>query len=336
MKENVLISGLTTMRLGGPARYVKEISELRQIPEIFEFAKTEGLPVFILGGGSNVIGRDEGYEGVIIVNKLRGIQILREVAGEVIIKGYGGEILDDFIEFGVKRGYSGMEAMGAIPGTLGAAPVQNVGAYGQEISQVLQWVEAYDRKTESVVKITTDKMKLGYRRSIFNFGADAGRYFIISVVVKLSKTSLRPPFYTSLQAYVDEHKVTDFLPASIRRMITEIRATKMPDPKEIASSGSFFKNVIIDDKDVEAAKERGIQVWQEGGRNVVNSGWLIEQAGLKGREFFGMRVWDKAALILVNIDARSYANLARAREHIVGIIREDYGFTLEQEPIEIV
>ena len=326
--ENVLISELTTMRLGGAARFVIDVENLEDVREAYAFAKEKGLPVFVLGGGSNVIGRDEGFDGVLLVNGLRGTSDV----GDGEFKGYGGEVFDDFVALTVERGYSGMEAMSAIPGSLGAAPVQNVGAYGQEMSEVLMVVEAYDSREDAVVKFTTPEMKLGYRRSIFNYGPDAGRYFIIAVTVKLSREMLAPPFYNSLQRYVDERGVTDFSPASIRRAVMEIRADKLPNPAEVASAGSFFKNVYLNDAEAKQAEARGILVWP-GGK--VPSGWLIEHAGLKGREFYGFRVSEKAALILINENATSYADLQKARQAICDAVFEKFELRLEQEPVEI-
>jgi len=173
---------------------------------------------------------------------------------------------------------------------------------------------------------------LGYRRSIFNDGGGAGRYFIIAVTVKLQKKELRPPFYTSLQRYVDEHGVSDFSPVSVRRMVMEIRAAKLPDPAVVASAGSFFKNVYLTGEEVAGAEARGIPVW-DGGK--VPAGWLIEQAGLKGRELYGFRVSDKAALVLINESASSYADLAKARGAIVDAVQKKFDLRLEQEPVEI-
>jgi UDP-N-acetylmuramate dehydrogenase len=333
IRENIPISELTTMRLGGNAKYVIQLEKPEDVPKAYQFAKAKNLPIYILGSGSNVIGRDEGWDGVILINQIRGIEILEKTEGELILKGYGGEILDDFIAFSVNLGYSGIEALSAVPGTLGAAPVQNVGAYGQEISQTLESVEAYDSKTNTVVKITTPEIHLSYRRSIFNHGKDAGRYFIISVTVKLKKTHLEPPFYTSLQTYIDTHNITDFSPSSIRKMVTKIRAAKLPDPKIIASAGSFFKNVYLKTPaEAEAAKAKGIPVWDG---NKIPSGWLIENAGLKGREFYGFRVSDQAALILINDHATSYASLEKARTAIEDAVYKKFGLKLEQEPVEI-
>ena len=322
------------MRLGGPARYVITVTTPDEVKEAFDFAEEKGLPVWVMGGGANTIGRDEGFDGVVILNRIKGIED-KVVADELILRGMGGEIWDDFVKFAAKRGYSGIEAMAAIPGTLGAAPVQNIGAYGQELMNVLKEVEVYDAQEKKFKTLTPDEMGMSYRKSIFNQPENKGRYFIISVTVRLHKGQLEPPFYTSLQRYVDEHQETDFSPENIAKMVTAVRDGKLPDPKKEASSGSFFKNVYLSDEQAEQAVEKGIQVWRENGKNIVNSGWLIENAGLKGKTFYGMRVSEKAALVLINDSAKSYADLAKAREEIRRIVYEKYGFELAQEPVEV-
>lgn len=326
--ENVEIKELTTMRLGGLARYVIELETVEDVEKAYLFAKERQLPVFILGTGSNVIGKDEGFKGVILLNRIKGIRSIDELT----VVAMGGELLDDLVAFTTEKNLSGIEALSAIPGTVGAAPVQNVGAYGQEIVQVLDSVLAYDLKEEKYVTIKAEDMKLGYRSSIFNHGEDAGRYLIISMTIHLSHDTLTPPFYTSLQNYVEEHQITDFSPKSIREMVTEIRWSKLPKPEEMASSGSFFKNVYLDDAEADRLRGMNVPVWEG---NKVPSGWLIDHAGLKGMVFHGMRVSEKAALILINESAQSYAHLKQAREEIVSIIKKKYGLTLQQEPVEL-
>ncbi|MDR0591157.1 MAG: UDP-N-acetylmuramate dehydrogenase [Candidatus Nomurabacteria bacterium] len=334
MQENVLISKLTTMRLGGPARYVQEVTEPKQVAEAYDFARKNSLPVYVLGYGSNVIGRDEGFDGLVLVNKLKGVETVSETGDEVVIKAASGEMLDDLCGFTAERGYTGIEAMSAIPGTVGAAPVQNVGAYGQEIANVLVGVSAYDTSQGRTLWIDAADCQLGYRRSIFNT-TEFGRYFITAVTIKLRKGQLRPPFYISLQAFVEQNGLTDFSPMAIRQAVTAVRAGKLPDPKQIASSGSFFKNVVVDDATAAKMQREGVRTYEEGGRNTVPSGWLIEQTGLKGKEFHGMRVSDKAALILINESAHSYADLAAARQEISDAVYKKFGFRLEQEPVEL-
>ena len=335
--ENVKISDLTTMRLGGEARYLVDIEELADVKAAFDFAAEKNLPVFILGAGANTIGHDDGFPGVIIRNQIKGIEVVLETSDEVAIRAYGGETWDDLVQFACDRAYSGIECLSKIPGTVGAAPVQNIGAYGQEISQVVESVEAYDTKERELVAIGAEEMQMGYRSTIFNHGADAGRYFIISVTLLLENEEfLEPPFYSGLQKYIDAHGETDFSPVNIRRMVSEIRAEKLPDPEFEPSAGSFFKNVYLNDEDADAARARGLKVWdKEDGRHMINSGYLIEQAGLKGKVFHGFRISDKAALILINESAKTYANLDAARAEIRAAVKEKFGYELEQEPVEL-
>lgn len=357
IEENVPIRNLVTMRIGGPARFVITVTSEEEIPEAYQFAKERNLPVCVLGGGANTFAKDEGFDGVIILDRIMGISEVErpevessedkspESSDIACFKAYGGEQWDDLVTYVSERGYSGIEAMAGIPGTAGAAPVQNIGAYGQEVTQVIVSVDAYDTKTGEFVVIPASEMKMSYRKSIFNSGENVGRYFIYATTVRVKKGQLNPPFYRSLQAYVDEHHETDFSPLNIARMVKAVRNSKLPDPEKIASAGSFFKNVYLTDEEADEAEARGIQVWRnakevgpdspEKRTNLVNSGWLLEEAGLKGKVFHGMKVSEKAALILINEDAKTYADLAAARDEIANIVFEKFGFRIEQEPDEI-
>ena len=158
----------------------------------------------------------------------------------------------------------------------------------------------------------------------------------MAVTVRLHAKNLEPPFYNSLQRYIDDHKETDFSPQNIRRMVSIIRNEKLPDPEKVASAGSFFKNIHVDKAGADAAESQGIPLWRnKDGGGKINSGWLIEACGLKGEIMRGMRVSDKAALVLINESAKSYADLAAAREEIVGTVAEKFGLVLEQEPVEM-
>lgn len=337
IRENVPISELTTMRLGGDAHFLVTVETPEDIRSAYEFAKEKGLPVWIMGSGANTLGHDEGFPGVVILNQLHGVEVIKEDGDTIVLRGMGGEIWDDFVQLTCEKGYSGIEAMSKIPGTLGAAPVQNIGAYGQDIAQVIKFVEAFDTKTGEFVTINKNDMKLGYRRTRFNSGEDKGRFFITAVTVELKKGELKPPFYNSLQSYIDKHNETDFSPMNIRKMVSAIRSEKLPDPKVIASAGSFFKNVYVDRAAADVAEAQGISVWRsKDGGGKINTGWLIEACGLKGKIMRGIRVSEKAALVLINESAKSYADLAAAREEIVGTVAEKFGFLIEQEPVEMI
>ena len=338
IKENIPLSTLTTMRLGGNAQYVLEVEALKDIPEAFDFVKDYKLPFFILGGGANTIATDEGFSGAIIINKIKGIEVISETSDEAVVRAFGGEVWDDFVEWTCERGYSGIEALSKIPGSVGAAPVQKIGAYGQEVSQTIESVEAYDIKTGELVVIGREDMKMSYRSTIFNTGKDAGRYFIVAVTFVLENEEyMDQPFYNSLQNYLDEHQITDYSPKNIRAAVSAIRAGKLPDPATTPSAGSFFKNIYLTDEEADEAKKKGIKIWEKpDGRKMINSGYLIELAGFKGKVLHGIRVSDKAALVLINENAHSYSDLANAKEEIVNAIHEKFGFTLEQEPVMIL
>lgn len=330
------IAELTTMRLGGKAKFIVEIETPEEVEGALAFAKERNLPVWVMGGGANTIGHDDGFDGVIILNRIKGIEVLSEDDGSLLVKAMGGEVWDDLVKFTTERNCTGIEAMSMIPGTVGAAPVQNIGAYGQDISQVITEVEVFDLHEEKYTTLTRDEMNLGYRTTRFNYGEDAGRFVILAVFLKLKKGELRSPFYNSLQRYIDEHHETDFSPKNIRRIVSEIRADKLPDPEKVASAGSFFKNVFVDAGGVRLAEEKGVPFWPtKNGGGKINSGWLIEACGLKGKELYGFRVSEKAALVLINESARSYADLVKARTEIIDTVREKFGYTLEQEPVEI-
>lgn len=325
------------MRLGGAARYVAEVTSLPELKEAYDFAHEKGLPVFVLGGGANTIGRDEGFDGVLILNRLCGIEVVEETSDDVLVRAMGGEVWNDFVKFCCEREYSGTECLAAIPGTVGAAPVQNIGAYGQEIAQTTDHVEAYDTETSEMVILGRDEMKMSYRSTIFNAGLDAGRYFITAVTLRLENSEfLEPPFYASLQKYLDENGVREYSPMAIYEAVSAIRAAKLPDPTVEASAGSFFKNVFLEADEVLAARAKGLKIYEKpDGRFMVNAGALIEGVGLKGELLHGFRVSDKAALILINESAGSYADLAAARSEIRERVFEKFGLRLEQEPVEI-
>lgn len=333
VNENILISSLTTMRLGGPARYVLEIERPEDLPDAYGFAATYRLPIFVLGFGANTIGHDEGFPGVIIINRMRGITTEPTENG-VRLHIMGGEYWDDVVAYACDKGLTGIEGLSKIPGLAGAAPVQNIGAYGQEISDTLESIEVYDPATHATRTLSRTELDFGYRRSILNTTA-AGRYFVISITLVLHRGSMPQPFYRSIERYATDHGLTDFSPAGIRTIVSAIRAAKLPDPAVQASAGSFFKNIFIDEPTAEACEAKGYPVHRTPTGGKINSGWFIEHAGLSGQLLHGIRVSSTASLVLINESAQSYADLAAARDEIISKVYDKYGFWLEQEPVEI-
>lgn len=338
IRTNIPLKNFTTMRLGGPARYFADAHTPADVQQLYHWAKSQNLPVFILGGGSNLIARDEGYAGLVIRMRVPGFEIKEDNSGSTTIKIGAGEIWDSVVERSVLMNLSGIEAMSAVPGTAGAAPVQNVGAYGQEIAETLISLEAYDTQTDTFVVLQNEDCEFSYRHSIFR-GREQGRYVIVSITLALSKVQPKPPFYATLQAYLDEHNITFYTHQIIRDAVKAVRAEKLPDPTKIANSGSFFKNSIIESWQADELRTQfpDIKLFEMAdGRMKVPSGWLIERAGLKGMLTQGIRVYDKNALVLVNESAQSYSDLVTAREHVIDTVRDTFRIIIEQEPLEVV
>lgn len=334
---NIPLKNHTTMRLGGNARFMTDVTSAAEIAEIYRNAKGQNLPIFVLGGGSNIIVRDEGYNGIVIHNRITGFDIIDDQPSDITLKIGGGEVWDSVVQRTVDMHLTGIEAMSGIPGTAGAAPVQNVGAYGQEIADTLLSLEAYDSQTDSFVTLQSNDCGFSYRDSIFR-GEATGRYVITSITVKLYKNAPQPPFYAAVEQYLAVHNITLFTPQVIRDAVIAIRADKLPDSKIQPNTGSFFKNAIVEAwqlTDLRANYPDIPTYDMPGGRFKIPTGWLIEQAGLKGQTLHGMHIHDKNALVLINESATSYADLAAARDEIIGAIRDKFRIAIEQEPLEI-
>ena len=334
---NIPLKNYLTMKIGGNARFMTEVHAPQELAEVYKNSKKQNLPVFVLGGGSNVIATDKGFDGLVIRIKIPGFEVISEDSSFATIKIGAGENWDTIVEKAVQMNLSGIEAMSAIPGTAGAAPVQNTGAYGQEIADTLVSLEAYDSQTDSFVTLLNEECGFSYRNSIFR-DKEYGRYVITSITLKLSKALPQPPFYDSLQKYLDEHNIKIYTQEIIRNTVIAIRKEKLPDPKIMPNTGSFFKNGLVEKWQLENLKNINpdTPTYDMGdGTYKVPSGWLIEQVGLKGQALHGMKVYDKNALVLVNESAKSYDDLALARDEIIGKVRDTFHIQIEQEPLQI-
>lgn len=325
------------MQLGGNARFMTEVHTPEEVATVYRNAKTQSLPVFVLGGGSNVVAKDEGFAGIIIRMRIPGFEIIADTLNSTTIRIGAGENWDETVKRTVEMRLTGIEALSAIPGTVGASPIQNIGAYGQEIANTLESLVAYDTQTDAFVTLQNADCGFSYRHSIFR-GAETGRYIVTSVTFKLSKTNPQPPFYKALQTYFDEHHIEIFTQDVVRNAVIDIRTNKLPDPDLLPNSGSFFKNAIVEDWQLNDLRsiDPNIPMYDMGdGRFKIPTGWLIEQAGLKGKVLYGIKVHDKNALVLINESATSYRDLARARDEIAGAVRDKFRIQIEQEPLEI-
>lgn len=334
---DIPLKNYITMKVGGNARFMTDIHTVDDIPSLITRAKEQNLPIFILGGGSNTLVRDEGFGGLVLRNRIMGFAVVAETPSDATIKIGAGEIWDDVVKRAVDMGLSGIECLSAIPGTAGAAPVQNIGAYGQEVAETLVSLEAYDMKTQTFATLTNEECHFAYRSSIFR-EQDTGRYVITSITLRLYKSAPQPPFYKAVQDYLDANAVTLYTVESLRQAVVAIRTEKLPDPSLRPNAGSFFKNAIVEDWQLEDIRRDypDAPIFDMGdGTFKLSSGWLIEQVGLKGELLHGMRVHDKNALVLINESATSYTDLAQARDEIAGAVRDKFRVQIVQEPLEM-
>lgn len=334
--QNVPLKNYSTMRLGGAAAYLVEVHDEQELKEALAWADASNLPAIMIGSGSNIVWRDEGFPGLVVVCKLMGIEDRPEDDENHYLTIAAGETWDNVVAQTAAQGLTGIEALSLIPGTAGGTPVQNVGAYGQEIAQTLVTVTAYDRQTKQMVLIQNADCGFGYRTSRFKT-TDHGRFFITAITLHLLKGNPQPPYYRSAQQYFDEHHITDPTPQVLRDAVIAIRQAKLPDPAQVANNGSFFANPIIDNTKLQQieAEYGSVPSWPtDDGRVKIPAAWLLEQAGFKDMHDpeTGMGTWPNQPLVLVNEHAQSTAQLLTFRQKILDTVQQKFDITLEQEP----
>ncbi|KAK6509627.1 hypothetical protein TWF481_004360 [Arthrobotrys musiformis] len=327
------------MRLGGRAAYLTNVADREQLKGAIDWARQRRLPVLMIGHGSNIIWKDSGFDGLVICNRI--LHYKEEPIGDgadstVLIKIGAGENWDKVVERTVSRGLTGIEALSLIPGTAGATPVQNVGAYGQEIRDTLVDIEVHDSRTGEFVVIKQGDCGFGYRTSRFKT-IDRGRFYITMITLKLQRGKPVPPFYPALQSYLVDHGIVNPTPHEIRNAVIATRQAKLPDPVLVPNCGSFFANPVI--KETEYAKLQAtypdLPNWPVGdGKVKIPAAWLIEQAGLKGFHDtkLGIATWAKQPLVLTNRGAETSQQLLAFRDKIIHIVYVAFSVSLEQEP----
>ncbi|HSH31088.1 MAG TPA: UDP-N-acetylmuramate dehydrogenase [Candidatus Saccharimonadales bacterium] len=334
LERDASLSQYCTLRIGERAAYLAHISSSDQLVEAHRWAKAKGLPVLVLGEGSNVIFSDQPFKGLVLRMEIPGFEAIKRDQDNVWIKLGAGENWDQTVKRVVDMGLSGIEAMSLIPGTAGATPVQNVGAYGQEIKDTLETVEAYDTHQDKMVELTNADCGFAYRDSIFK-SAKRGRYIICTITLKLSTAAPAAPTYASLKKYLEEQGTNHPTLPQIRQAVMAVRLCKLPDPRQYPNVGSFFKNPIIsaDQLTELQAKFPNINYHQlPDGRVKLAAGWLMEQSGLKGWKYKNLGTYELNALVVVNYGQSSYKDLMELKAHVTKTVKDKFGIILVQEP----
>lgn len=349
--ENVLLSEFTTIKLGGNAKYFISCKSNEDIISGLKFASENNLPIQVLSGGSNIVFSDKGYDGLIIKIDIKGIE-LNEEGSNVYVNVKAGEEWDDVVKFCIERSLTGIECLSGIPGSTGATPVQNVGAYGQEVKDVLESVAAIDRRSMEIVTFKNADCNFGYRQSRFK-NEDKDRYIITEVQLLFNKNNQPEIRYTELQKFIDSKKYTereyslkDKL-TQTRNAVLELRKGKsmlidLNDPNS-RSCGSFFMNPVLNEEDFKKFMERAeylnkvqIPVFRSGEKYKISAAWLIENAGYyKGYIKGSVGISEKHSLALININGNTKELLVLSEE-IEKKVFEKSGIKLKKEPVIVL
>ena len=317
VRERVPIYQYTTLKVGGVAKYFAEVKTLEDLEKAGQFEKQTAQPFLVIGGGSNLLVSDQGYEGVVIYNQLKGREFINNSDGSTTLVCQAGEILDEVVADCVDRGLWGLENLSSIPGTVGATPVQNVGAYGVEVADVIVGVETYDVENNSKKFLSKSECKFSYRDSFFK--KEEGKKFIITTVHFHLENKPKPKInYADLLKYFGTRTPSQ---NEIRNAIIEIRAKKFPNWREIGTAGSFFKNPIITKKEAKLLLVRFPELptyETENGQIKVSLGYILDKiCNLKGYREGDIGLYTEQALVLVNYGEQNSDEIKKFVEKII-------------------
>ncbi len=338
IRENVALAPLTTFGVGGAARFFAVASSEEDVAQAVTSAADRGLSLFVLGGGSNLLVRDEGYEGLVLRMEIGGIKDL----GEGLFEVGAGESWDGFVQRMVDAGFAGVECLAGIPGSVGGTPVQNVGAYGQEVAETIESVRAFDRHAGDFVELAKDACGFRYRQSRFNT-EEPGRFIVTKVRFRLRPGGAATLKYAELKDRVGSDSTKSL--SDVAKIVREIRHGKgmllVEGDEENHTAGSFFKNPVVEAEILtRVASATGVSVdkiphWPVG-QNLIKlpAAWLLESAGfVKGWGEGTVGISSRHTLALVNRGGATFADVVRVKSGIAEKVWEKFGIRLEQEPV---
>jgi UDP-N-acetylmuramate dehydrogenase len=341
IKENLSLAPLTTLGIGGSARFFTRARSAAQVEQAVSFSRGRELPLFVLGGGSNLVVSDRGWPGLVLQVGIQGIKQAPD-GDQLLFEVGAGEDWDAFVAHAVSLGGGGIECLSGIPGSVGGTPVQNVGAYGQEVSQTIQSVLVFDLANDQVRELSAAECSFGYRTSVFNSN-ERGRYIILRVNYGLSRGKAPRLHYSDLQ----KHFARDASPTleEVRDAVRSIRATKgmliSPGDPDSRSAGSFFKNPVLSATQhqelLRRAAERNLQVPSYPAlaeHHKVSAAWLVENSGFqRGYAKGNVAISSKHALAIVNRGGATAAEIVALKNEIQTAVQQAWGIPLQPEPV---
>lgn len=331
-QENISLKPFNTFGIDAKASKFAAFSSVDQLINLLKQEEIENNQLLVLGGGSNIL-LTKDYEGIVLKNDLKGIQIVGENETEYLVKASGGEVWNDFVKYAIKNDMGGIENLSLIPGSVGAAPMQNIGAYGVEIKDVFYELEALNLTSLKLEKFDREACQFGYRESVFK-RALKNQYIITSMTLKLSKQHQLNTSYGAIEAELTNRGIKTPTIKDVSEAVIAIRESKLPDPKKIGNSGSFFKNPVIskrqfDDLQVKFPTVAHYPIDENSVK--IAAGWLIDQAGWKGKTLGNYGVHKNQALVLVNYGGAKGEEIYQLSESILVSIEAKFGIVLERE-----
>jgi len=332
IKKDFCLKPFHTFGMEVGARQAAIISSVSDLQELFEEGHLRQKPLLILGEGSNVLFTD-CFEGLVLLNQIRRKEVLEETDHHIFLRVNAGEFWSSLVDFTVDKGWGGLENLSLIPGTVGAAPVQNIGAYGVELKDVMESLEAFDLQTGQVVQFANKDCAFAYRSSIFK-QQYKNRYFILSVTFKLDK---KPNFqleYGPLRKAFADVPLEELSLKQVSEFVKSIRRSKLPAPEKLKNAGSFFKNPVVSFDKLAALKKQFEDIPSyklPDDRFKLAAGWLIEQCGWKGKRIGDAGVYEKQSLVLVNFGEAKGKEILALATSIQQSVTEKFGVLLEME-----
>jgi UDP-N-acetylmuramate dehydrogenase len=342
--ENAPLANRNTLRVAARAKLLAEFRDASRLPELLDFPAIRNGRLLVLGEGSNVLFTGD-FDGTVLVMATRGVHVETKATSGVQVESDGdsariavaaGERWDDFVRWTLGQGYAGLENLILIPGTVGAAPIQNIGAYGCEVAEFIESVEAWDTREHCVVTLDHATCAFAYRDSLFKH--EPGRYIVTAVRFVLPRSRPLRTDYAGINEQLARMGVDKPAPFHVAEAVVHLRMSKLPDPAVIGNAGSFFKNPIVDAALAEQLKRDhpGLAVWpQPDGRCKVSAAWLIEAAGFKGTREGDAGISQRHALVLVNHGKASGPELWALAKRVIAGVQEKFGVRLEPEPLVI-
>ncbi len=338
IQENVPLAELTTFKIGGKARFFVRAKSETEIIEALEFAEQNSLDIFILGGGSNILIADEGFDGLVLQIALKGISTFAEKDGTIYVTANAGEDWDEFVKICVEKNLAGIECLSGIPGFVGGTPVQNVGAYGQEVSETIVSVRCFDRRAKEIKELTNAECGFAYRTSVFNT-TRKNQYIVLAVTYALELNGEAKIVYADLKNYFGDKKPTL---TETRNAVLKIRSAKsmVIDAADIntKSAGSFFKNPIVSkEKFAEMCALFGDKIpsYAVDGETVkIPAAWLIEESGFqKGYVKGNVGLSTRHTLAIVNLGSAAAKDVLALKAEIQARVKKQFSVELKPEPI---